>query len=121
MSGHGNVETAVRATKLGAVDFIEKPFSIDGLLGSIRRALRSSGDELGSHNPVAASRRAAEDVDGPSVAEKTLSRSVVGGGQGLHSGVRTGLILHPLPPASGIRFGSVAGENDLAYITGIYK
>src|SRR5205823_11161403 len=29
ISGHGNVETAVRATKLGAFDFIEKPLSIE--------------------------------------------------------------------------------------------
>src|SRR5436190_22189318 len=30
ISGHGNIETAVRATRLGAVGFIEKPFTIDG-------------------------------------------------------------------------------------------
>src|SRR5580765_6232271 len=29
ISGHGNIETAVRSTKLGAFDFIEKPLSID--------------------------------------------------------------------------------------------
>src|SRR5215203_2360492 len=29
MSGHGNIETAVKATKLGAYDFIEKPLSLD--------------------------------------------------------------------------------------------
>jgi two-component system nitrogen regulation response regulator NtrX len=32
MSGHGNIETAVRATKLGAFDFIEKPLSLERLL-----------------------------------------------------------------------------------------
>ena len=32
-------EVAVRATKLGAVDFIEKPFSIEGLLASVNQAL----------------------------------------------------------------------------------
>jgi two-component system nitrogen regulation response regulator NtrX len=32
MSGHGTIETAVRATKLGAFDFIEKPMSIDKVL-----------------------------------------------------------------------------------------
>ena len=32
MSGHGNIETAVRATKLGAFDFLEKPLSIDKIL-----------------------------------------------------------------------------------------
>ncbi|MGK5084817.1 sigma-54 dependent transcriptional regulator [Bdellovibrionota bacterium FG-1] len=32
MSGHGNIETAVRATKLGAFDFIEKPLNLERLL-----------------------------------------------------------------------------------------
>jgi two-component system nitrogen regulation response regulator NtrX len=32
MSGHGTIETAVRATRLGAFDFIEKPLSLDKLL-----------------------------------------------------------------------------------------
>ncbi len=29
MSGHGNIETAVKATKLGAFDFVEKPVELD--------------------------------------------------------------------------------------------
>lgn len=32
MSGHGNIETAVKATKLGAYDFIEKPLSLDKVI-----------------------------------------------------------------------------------------
>ncbi len=39
ISGHGNIETAVEATKLGAWDFLEKPFSIDKILLSVERAL----------------------------------------------------------------------------------
>jgi two-component system nitrogen regulation response regulator NtrX len=39
MSGHGNIETAVKATKLGAFDYIEKPLSLESLLLSVRRAL----------------------------------------------------------------------------------
>jgi two-component system nitrogen regulation response regulator NtrX len=39
MSGHGTIETAVRATKLGAYDFIEKPLSLENLLLSIQNAL----------------------------------------------------------------------------------
>ncbi|HXW57099.1 MAG TPA: sigma-54 dependent transcriptional regulator [Candidatus Cybelea sp.] len=42
ISGHGNIETAVRATKLGAFDFIEKPFSI----GKISLVLRNALDYL---------------------------------------------------------------------------
>jgi two-component system nitrogen regulation response regulator NtrX len=39
MSGHGTIETAVRTTKLGAFDFIEKPLSIDKLLLTVEHAL----------------------------------------------------------------------------------
>src|SRR6267378_6126159 len=40
ISGHGNVETAVKATKLGAFDFIEKPLSIEKTMLTVRNALR---------------------------------------------------------------------------------
>lgn len=39
--------------------------------------------------------------------QKTLKRSVVLSGQGLHSGMKAGLILSPLPPNSGIVFGNI--------------
>jgi len=39
MSGHGNVETAVEATRLGAYDFLEKPLSMAKLLLTVERAL----------------------------------------------------------------------------------
>lgn len=39
ISGHGNIETAVRATKLGAYDFLEKPLSIEKTLLAVRNAL----------------------------------------------------------------------------------
>ena len=42
MSGHGTVETAVEATRLGAYDFLEKPLSLAKLLLTIERALESS-------------------------------------------------------------------------------
>ena len=42
MSGHGTVETAVEATRLGAYDFIEKPLSIAKLLLTIQRALENT-------------------------------------------------------------------------------
>jgi len=40
ISGHGTIETAVRATKLGAFDFVEKPLSLDKTLLVLRNALR---------------------------------------------------------------------------------
>jgi len=39
ITGHGTIETAVKATKLGAFDFIEKPLSIDKVIVSINNAL----------------------------------------------------------------------------------
>ncbi len=46
ISGHGNVETAVRATKLGAFDFIEKPLSIEKTVLTVRNSLRQRRLEL---------------------------------------------------------------------------
>lgn len=40
ISGHGTIDTAVRATKLGAFDFIEKPLSLEKTLLVLRNALR---------------------------------------------------------------------------------
>jgi len=42
MSGHGTVETAVEATRLGAFDFVEKPLSLAKLLRTVERALESA-------------------------------------------------------------------------------
>ncbi len=42
MSGHGTVETAVEATRLGAYDFIEKPISLAKLLLTVERAFESA-------------------------------------------------------------------------------
>jgi DNA-binding NtrC family response regulator len=43
MSGHGTVETAVEATRLGAVDYVEKPLSLAKLLRTVTRALEEGG------------------------------------------------------------------------------
>jgi two-component system nitrogen regulation response regulator NtrX len=41
ISGHGTIETAVRATKLGAYDFLEKPLSLDKTLIVVKNAIES--------------------------------------------------------------------------------
>ena len=40
MSGHGTIDTAVEATKIGAVDFLEKPIALQKLLATVGRALK---------------------------------------------------------------------------------
>jgi DNA-binding NtrC family response regulator len=40
MSGHGTIETAVEATRIGAVDFLEKPIALQKLLSTIAKAIR---------------------------------------------------------------------------------
>jgi two-component system nitrogen regulation response regulator NtrX len=41
MSGHGTIETAVEATRIGALDFLEKPIALQRLLATVKRALRN--------------------------------------------------------------------------------
>ncbi|MBW2215910.1 MAG: UDP-3-O-[3-hydroxymyristoyl] N-acetylglucosamine deacetylase, partial [Deltaproteobacteria bacterium] len=45
--------------------------------------------------------------------QRTLKRSIVMGGTGLHSGDKTGLILTPLPPDSGIMFGNISSKETI--------
>src|SRR5919198_5449149 len=116
ISGHGTIETAVRVIRLGAFDFLEKPFPLDALLSVVERALRTNAAATET-----AALAAASSAPAPAPArrfpERTIGRSVLVNGQGLHSGARTGLILQPLPPGSGIVFGSIlSGETVPALI-----
>src|SRR5690606_14030428 len=54
MSGHGTIETAVRATKLGAFDYLEKPLSLDKLIPLLDHArhIRLQLDEKSRHSSV---------------------------------------------------------------------
>lgn len=46
LTGHGDIEMAVQALKLGAFDFIEKPFDVDRLLSSVASAMATSATSL---------------------------------------------------------------------------
>ena len=46
ISGHGNIESAVRAIKLGAFDFVEKPLSLEKIVLVVRNALRQRRLEM---------------------------------------------------------------------------
>ncbi len=56
MSGHGTVETAVEATRLGAFDFIEKPLSLAKLLRVTNQALQAARSEPGQAGTPGAAR-----------------------------------------------------------------
>ncbi len=49
MSGHGTIETAVEATRIGAVDFLEKPIALQKLLSAIAKAIRDDAPKLNNH------------------------------------------------------------------------
>ncbi|MBI2179870.1 MAG: UDP-3-O-[3-hydroxymyristoyl] N-acetylglucosamine deacetylase [Deltaproteobacteria bacterium] len=120
ISGHGNIHTAVTATKAGAFDFIEKPLSLDGLLLTVRRAFGEApaltdADSADDSKKTRARKRpaAVRARGGAKLKQKTLKKSVVTSGQGLHSGVKTGLVLHPLPPNSGIVFTGISADTSV--------
>src|SRR5215217_7912692 len=75
ISGHGNIETAVRATKLGAFDFIEKPLSIEKTVLTVRHALRQQRLELMNADMAAALAREYTMV-GESVAMRALRKQI---------------------------------------------
>jgi len=75
ISGHGNIETAVRATKLGAFDFIEKPLSIEKTVLTIRNALRQRQLER-ANAEMSAELTAEYEMVGASVAMRALRKQI---------------------------------------------
>lgn len=75
MSGHGTIETAVRATQLGAFDFIEKPLSVEKLLLTLRHALERARLERENRALRAESIRA-HDILGDSAPIRKLKEQI---------------------------------------------
>jgi DNA-binding NtrC family response regulator len=65
MSGHGTIETAVEATRIGAVDFLEKPIALQKLLSTIAQALKD--DEPKSQPTGEPSQTISLSIDGQGV------------------------------------------------------
>ena len=63
MSGHATIETAVEATRIGALDFLEKPVALQRLLATVKRALRNPEVATAPQLSLAALGRAAALVD----------------------------------------------------------
>lgn len=71
ISGHGNIETAVQTTRLGAYDFIEKPFKTERLLLSVRNAAETA--TLKRENKVLRQKKA----DAPRLSELTGRSDII--------------------------------------------
>ncbi|MDQ6789035.1 MAG: sigma-54 dependent transcriptional regulator [Acidobacteriota bacterium] len=75
ISGHGNIETAVNATKLGAFDFIEKPLSIEKTVLTVRNSIKQRELERVNQNLAAQVNQEYEMV-GESVAMRALRKQI---------------------------------------------
>jgi UDP-3-O-[3-hydroxymyristoyl] N-acetylglucosamine deacetylase len=119
ISGHGTISTAVEAVKMGATDFLEKPLSIEKVLEVISRALagRGNGKEKAGNGVRIEIARGVE-----ACRQKTIGKSIVAYGMGLFSGVKTGIILLPMPTGTGIIFEQVPeGERMPAFVDYVYS
>ncbi|MFN2391516.1 MAG: sigma-54-dependent transcriptional regulator [Pyrinomonadaceae bacterium] len=75
ISGHGNIETAVNATKLGAFDFIEKPLSIEKTILTVRNAINQRELERINQNLTEQLNQEYEMI-GESVAMRALRKQI---------------------------------------------
>lgn len=66
MSGHGTIETAVEATRIGAVDFLEKPIALQKLLSSIAKAIREGAPKPQIMDSKSQNQKVFLDADGQS-------------------------------------------------------
>lgn len=118
ISGHGTISTAVEAVKMGANDFLEKPLSIDKVLEVISRGLAGEQKKAGTAEEVKVGISKGPDI----FKQKTIGQSIVVYGVGLHSGVKTGMILLPMPEGTGIVFEHIPdGERIPAHIDYVFS
>ena len=75
ISGHGTIEAAVRATKLGAYDFLEKPLSLDRTLLVLRNAINAHKLRV-ENQEFAHQQSARHTVTGESVSIKALRQQI---------------------------------------------
>ncbi|HNX51389.1 MAG TPA: UDP-3-O-acyl-N-acetylglucosamine deacetylase [Thermoanaerobaculaceae bacterium] len=113
MSGHGQAATAVKSIKLGAHDYLEKPLAYERIMEALNGALAARRGRGAPLLDVATGTEPARVFAPPPVwrlvrpgrqPQRTIRSSSVIYGLGLHSGSRTGLVLQPLPPDSGVHF-----------------
>ncbi|MBI3479430.1 MAG: response regulator [Nitrosomonadales bacterium] len=64
MSGHGTIETAVEATRIGAVDFLEKPIALQKLLATIAKAIKETAPKPSAPSAETQGQNIALSIDG---------------------------------------------------------
>lgn len=141
ISGHGTSATAVRAIKMGAFDYLEKPLSYEQVMAAARAGLAAHQSPPGGPHGSAgaptedsgalrtfltqAEARRTEippllHLERSRTPQRTLRQNTVLYGLGLHSGGRTGMVLQPLPAGSGIHFHSLpSGESIPAHVSAV--
>lgn len=85
LTAHGTVDSAVEAVKLGAFDYLEKPFDRDQLRGTLGRALATrgrSGASLGASAPVTAE---SPEPDDDVASDPSLAVGMIGSSRGIDS------------------------------------
>jgi UDP-3-O-acyl N-acetylglucosamine deacetylase len=120
MSGHATIATALEASRRGAFDFIEKPLDLGSIILTTARAFEQMcPDEFEARAAKRGRTGASTDpvlthqgllstgLRGKNVGQRTLKRSIILYGQCLHTGQKSGLILEPLPPNSGVHFAKI--------------
>ncbi|MEM6455187.1 MAG: UDP-3-O-acyl-N-acetylglucosamine deacetylase [Acidobacteriota bacterium] len=123
MSGHGTVATAVKALRMGAHDYLEKPLAYAQVADAVRDALaqRATAEPPAVVGPRGRDALAGDLQPPPRLPivrkgrkhQRTIKRSTVIYGLGLHSGTRTGMVLQPLPPDHGIHFLTLPADTHL--------
>ena len=128
MSGHGTSSTAVKAIKMGAYDYLEKPLSIDQAVDAVSGALEFRASVSDDYQLLTTLERTQDrletvgeflpppDLDIVRVVDRpqrTISRSIMLYGLGLHSGGRTGMVIQPLPADRGIHFLTLPGNKPI--------
>jgi UDP-3-O-[3-hydroxymyristoyl] N-acetylglucosamine deacetylase len=119
MSGHGTTSTAVKAIKMGAFEYLEKPLSYNLIVSAVqgaldyRQSITTDSALLNSLERTKERLATEREFESPpklsllktgDLPQRTICKSAVIYGLGLHSGTRTGMVLQPLPVDRGIHF-----------------